>query len=110
MAVAGISPYGTSGVNATYFDPPKRLYQPPKASQPSTSKPYQVTLSSEARAKAMQLQGLPVSLIVLKLGLDVKTVDQYLGITVTSTSTSTISRSTYTPPKLINTAAKSAGT
>ena len=102
MPVGAITPYGTSGVGATYFTPIKKLYQPPKVLQSSETKAYEVTLTTAAKVKAMELQGYPVSMISARLGLDLKTVYQYLGITEATKDTTF--KTTYTPPKATYTA------
>ncbi len=108
MPVGTIIPYSTPGVNTT--PPIKKLYQPPKILQSTAPKAYEVTLSTEAKVKAMQLEGDTVSMISAQMGLDAKTIDQYLSIAVPVNNpavktTYTPPKSTYTPPKPINTAA-----
>jgi len=97
MPVGAITPYATSGVNATYFTPVKRLYQPPKMRQVSAPKAYEVVLTTGAKVKALELQGYSVFMISLKLGLDTKTINQYLGIAAAA-NTATF-KTTYSPPK-----------
>ena len=97
MAVSAITPFSTSGIGAAYLSPAKSLYQPATTTRISTSKPYQVTLTGEALAKSLESQGFPVSFISAKLGLDVKTVDQYLGITFIANDA--LFKTTYSPPK-----------
>jgi hypothetical protein len=57
-----------------------------------------VTLTSEALAKSLESLGYPVSFISAKLGLDTRTVDEYMGIAIPANVTDTF-KSTYTPPK-----------
>lgn len=83
MSVPQITPYGTNGVSAaTYVSTAGKTYQAAKTTQPSTPKAYSVQLSGEALARSLQLQGYSVTMIAFKMGVDVKTVDLYLGITV----------------------------
>jgi hypothetical protein len=105
VSVSAITPYGASGVNATYFTPIKELHQPPKTMQFSAPKAYEVTLTTEAKVKSLKLEGSTVSMISAKLGLDTKTIDQYLGIAVTPNIVTF--KTTYTPPKSTYTAPKS---
>ena len=104
MSVGAITPYGTSGAGAAYFTPVKKLYQTSKAAQSSAPAAYEVTLTAEAKVKAMELQGYTVSMISAKLGLDPKTVEQYLGIAAAANETTV--KPTYTPPKSTYTAPK----
>lgn len=104
MAVSAITFGATSGVNSKYFTPVRSLYQTPKTVQTYASKPYEVTLTTAAKAKSMELQGYSVFFISSKLGLDTKTVGQFLGITVapdniTFKTTYTQPKSTYAAPK-----------
>lgn len=98
MTVSSITFEGTSRINAaTPLFYSKRLNEPAKTpTHSSIPESYQVTLSTEAKAKSMKIQGYSVSLIAVRLGLDAKTVNQYLGITAT---TDNIFKSTYTPHK-----------
>ena len=104
MTVGAITPYGTSGVNTTNYTPIKKLYQPPKTVQNTAPKAYEVTLTTEAKVKALELQGYSPFMISAKLGLDMKTIDQYLGLAVTANN-STV-KTMYTPPKSTYTAPK----
>lgn len=97
MPVGAITPYATTGINATYFTPVKRLYQPPKQSLVSAQKAYEVVLTTGAKVKALELQGYSISMISLKLGLDTKTINQYLG-SAAAANTATF-KTTYSPPK-----------
>jgi hypothetical protein len=97
VAVSAITPFSTSGISAANVSSAKSLYQPATTTQISTSKPYQVTLTGEALAKSLESQGFPVSFISAKLGLDLKTVDQYLGITFIANDA--LFKTTYSPPK-----------
>lgn len=103
MLVSPISSYGASAVSAIYSTPTKRLYQPAKPTQVAALRPYDVILTSEAKAKSMEMQGYSVSYIAMKLGLDTKTINQFLGI-ITQANTF---KTTYTPPKPTYSAPKS---
>ena len=50
----------------------------------TTSKEDTVTLSAAAQAKVLHQSGQSVASIASSLGTDTKTVDEYLGITVTN--------------------------
>jgi len=80
MAITAITTSGITGNGATNKLPAESSYQPPKTTQNSDAKSDQIALTSVAKAKAMELQGIPVSLIAAKLGVDTKTVNQYLGV------------------------------
>ena len=105
MSVSAITTYGTTWVNAAYLTPAKKLNQPQKTAQNPATKAYQVTLTPEAKAKSLEMEGYTVSMISAKLGLDSKTIDQYLGIAVTSNNSTF--KTTYTPPKTTYSAPKS---
>ena len=105
MAVEAAGLYRTSGISPALVTPAKRSYQAPKLTQASASNTDQVVLTSEAKAKAMKLAGYSVVFISAKLGLDTKTINQYLGITATANDA--IFKTTYTPPKPVYTAPKS---
>jgi hypothetical protein len=92
-------------VSAAYLTPAKKLNQPQKTAQTSGTKAYQVTLTSEAKAKSLEMEGYTVSMISAKLGLDSKTIDQYLGIAVNSNNVTF--KTTFTPQKTTYTAPKS---
>jgi predicted transcriptional regulator len=82
VSIPQISPYGTNGVSATtYVTPAKKTYQAAKATQIPAQKAYTVHLSGEALARSLQLQGYSITMIAFKMGVDIKTVDLYLGIT-----------------------------
>lgn len=54
----------------------------PTGSRPKSDS---VKLSGTARAKSLKLQGLTPAQIAAQMGLDIKTVDGYLGITPATT-------------------------
>lgn len=92
MSISQITSYSASGVSATHVTPVKSIYQTKKTTARSTPTAYSVELSHLAQAKSLKLSGYPVFLISLKLGLDVNTVNEYLGITDTA-------KSMYVSPK-----------
>ena|ERR1035437_3545919 len=104
MLISEVTSYSTNGVTAANLTPVNRTYQAPQTSKLSAPKLYSVKLSGEALAKSMMLQGYSAVMISIKMGLDIKTVDQYLGIAVPTTNTTT--KSTYTQPKASNTNTK----
>ena len=108
MAVTAIATTGTTGIEPSYKSPTDNSHQAPKTTKNPTNKADQVALTSQAKAKAMELQGIPVSVIAAKLGVDAKTVNQYLG--VTDTTKSDAPNSTYTQPKSTNAEDKSTTT
>ncbi len=108
MAVEAAGLYSTSGISPALVTPAKRSYQALKPTQASASNTDQVVLTSEAKAKAMKLAGYSVAFISAKLGLDTKTINQYLGITATANDA--IFKTTYTPPKPAYTEPKSTDT
>ena len=110
MLVSPDSSIVTSGINATSLTPVIKSAQTIKMPLISAPKVFQIILSSEAKVKSMKLQGYTASVIAMKLGLDMKTVNQYLGIAIAATPTTYKStyvpsklKSTYVPPKLIST-------
>jgi len=108
MAITAITTSGITGIGATNKRPEENSYQPPKTTQNFGANADQIALTSVAKAKAMELQGISVSLIAAKLGVDTKTVNQYLG--VTDTTDNSTPKTTYAPPKSTNAAAKSEAT
>jgi hypothetical protein len=85
MSVSAITnSYGISGTDNSYKLPTQNSYQTPKTTQNSWED--QVALTSQAKAKAMELDGYPVSLIAAKLGVDAKTVNEYIGSTCSCSS------------------------
>jgi hypothetical protein len=97
VSVAAITPYGSSKVRDTSFTIMRKLYQVPETAQSPAKQAYHVTLTSEARAKAMKLEGYTIQFISAKLGLDTKTIYQYLGLEISANND--IFKTTYTPPK-----------
>jgi len=92
---------GTSAPNRT-----EKSTQSRKAGSLSASKPYSIELSGAALARSLKLQGYTVRMILIKMGLDLTTVNQYLGIVETTDKTTTKSKyiqpdATYTEPKVI---------
>ncbi len=101
----------TSAVNAKYQPAVRKAAFSDKTAAIPTRQPYHVILSASARAKSMKLEGYSLYSISLKLGLDIKTVSQFLDISATTTAYKTTSnapktvtfsipaKSTYTAPK-----------
>ena len=107
MPVSDITSYAASGAAATHL----ALNQPLKTTKISAAKAYHVTLTTEAKAKSLKLEGYTVSMISSKLGLDSKTIDQYLGISVETNNvvfktTYSSQKSSYTSSKPNNAAPK----
>ena len=90
---------GTPSVTAEYQPPVKKAVLPAKTAAVPDKAPYHVILSAAARAKSMKLEGYSLSTISLKLGLDIKTVSQFLGIATSTTTTAY--KTTYTAPKAV---------
>lgn len=97
MEIPQIAPYSSYGGNRNYPASVKRLYQATKKKEIPAPKAYTVELSHAAQARSLKAQGFSAYLIALKLGLDVGTVNQYLGIT--ETAETGIFKSTYVQPR-----------
>lgn len=82
MAINGVS--GTVSTPTVTTAPAAAI--PPKHEAAATpqSQPYTVKLTGTALAKSLKLAGQNPAQIALKMGIDVKTVDQYLSIKVAS--------------------------
>lgn len=98
MLVSQIAPYGTGSVGVTYLTPVKRTSQTVTttvlaAPRPVETKPYKVELSGSAEARSLKLLGYTPQMISIKMGLDINTVNQYLGVVETTV------KSTYVAPK-----------
>ena len=76
----------SNNVHSTTQATPVGAKQEVKATTPAatTSKEDTVTLSAAAQAKVLHQSGQSVASIASSLGTDTKTVDEYLGITVTN--------------------------
>jgi len=91
------------GVTAPYPTPAPRPYQAAKAAEIATPKAYTVELSGAALAKSLKLEGYTPLMISIKMGLDMKTVDQYLGITASTVHATYVQpKATYTEPKALS--------
>jgi len=93
-----------SPVGTRYQSPPKSFVPRAKLSRFPDQKAYHVVLSEAAKAKALKLEGYSVSVISLKLGLDIKKVTQYLNITASAATVPY--KSTYALPKATSTLKK----
>jgi len=94
MSVNGIS--GNLSLLAVTTTPAAIMPPKPAASTTPPSEPYTVKLTGTALAKSLKLAGQNPAQIALKMGIDVKTVDQYLSIKV-ATSTPTPAAPVPTP-------------
>ena len=97
MSISQISSLSSYGAGATYQFPRVALYQSAKTSLPSAPKAYTVELSHAAQVRSLKLQGFSATLIAMKTGLDLKTVNTYLGIIESAANVTTTP--TYVPPK-----------
>lgn len=97
MEIPQVAPYSSYGESRTYLTATKSQYQTSKKAAISAPKAYTVELSHAAQALSMKLQGFSAFLIAIKLGLDMGTVNQYLGITETAAAGTF--KSTYVQPK-----------
>lgn len=103
MGINGIS---GSGSTLAALTPTKPEAAPPPASttaaatKPVATQPAHdtVKLTGTALAKSLKLSGQNPAQIAQKMGIDVKTVDKYLGITEIATTTTTPTPATAAPP------------
>ncbi len=100
MIVSQVTPYGSSGVTTTYQASATKVYQPAKTTALTAPKSDTVELSDSAQARLLKTQGYSVSMIALKLGVDVSTINQYLGI-IAAKSTYVAPKATYTEPEAL---------
>lgn len=101
MAISQVTPLTFQGVSAAYLTPTVKSAQTAKTAALATPKAYSVELSGTALAKSLKLEGYSPQMIALKMGLDIKTIYQYLGITAATTTTAaTTVKSTYVAPKV----------
>lgn len=74
---------GISGATPALTTTPAAIIPPkPAATTTPQSEPYTVKLTGTALAKSLKLAGQNPSQIAQKMGVDIKTVDQYLSIKV----------------------------
>jgi hypothetical protein len=73
----------TQATSATATQQATKTAPTPAATTTTTSKGDTVTLSAAAQARVLHQSGQSVASIASALGTDTKTVDSYLGITVT---------------------------
>ena len=96
MPVSQVTPYNSYVVSTPVLTPAKTAVQAAKATTLSAPKAYSVELSDSAQVRSLKLQGLSLAMISIKMGLDIATINQYLGITESAANTSI---STYVEPK-----------
>ncbi|MDA8430887.1 MAG: hypothetical protein M0T70_16655 [Geobacteraceae bacterium] len=82
MSINGIS--GNVSTPSASMTPAAVIPPKPEATATPQSQPYTVKLTGTALAKSLKLAGQNPAQIALKMGIDVKTVDQYLSIKVAS--------------------------
>jgi hypothetical protein len=108
VEVSQVAPFSSFVVSAPILAPAEKPAQPAitaklsAPSAPAAPKAYTVELSDSAQARSLKLLGLSVSMISIKLGLDVATIKEYLGITDTTTSTYVAPKRAYTEPKALS--------
>jgi hypothetical protein len=97
VSISQITPLSTYGIGTTYPPTASKLYQSTKTSAISAPKAYDVELSDSAQVRSLKLQGFSALLIATKMGLDINTVNLYLGSTESAANVTTTP--TYIPPK-----------
>jgi len=97
VAISPVNPDNTYGVRAAELTPAKKSDQAAQTKDISVPKTDSVELSHSAQIRSLRLQGLSTEMIAIKLGLDLRTVRQYLGIVEADENTAT--KSTYVKPK-----------
>lgn len=82
MEVAGVSPHSVSTTQAALTPQKPEVPTTPTTVKTATVPPQHdtVELTGAALAKSLKLAGQKPAQIALKMGIDVKTVDQYLSI------------------------------
>lgn len=110
MLVSQVTPYGTAGVGTTVSLTPVRssnqtarttTLAAPKAAA-AASRAFDVELSGTAQARSLRLQGYSARMISIKLGLDINTVNQYLGVSEPSKKFTYVEpKATYQEPKAL---------
>lgn len=101
MEVSQVAPYSSFVVSTPVLTKAKTSVQPARTTELSASKAYNIELSDSAQARSMKLQGLSVTMISIKLGLDADTVKEFLGVTNTTTSTYVEPKRAYTEPNAL---------
>jgi hypothetical protein len=115
MAIEGINsnvPSQVTTAQAAITPPkPEATTAPEPAKTAATpSKPYVVELTGTALAKSLKLAGQNPAQIAQKMGLDIKTVDQYLSIKVATPTPATPAPATPAPTSAPAPQAKQAAT
>jgi hypothetical protein len=95
MSVNGIS--GNLSTPAATTTPAAIIPPKPAATTTSPSEPYTVKLTGTALAKSLKLAGQNPAQIAQKMGIDIKTVDQYLSIKVATASPAPVATPAPTP-------------
>lgn len=106
LLISQVTPYNSYGVGESSPNRIAKSNQSSKTAELSAKKSYSIELSGAALARSLKLQGYTVRMISIKMGLDLTTVNQYLGIVETTDNTTTKSKyvqpdATYTEPKVI---------
>ncbi|HBA73571.1 MAG: hypothetical protein A2X82_15630 [Geobacteraceae bacterium GWC2_55_20] len=106
MLISQVTPYNSYAVGESSPNRVAKSKQSSKTDELSAKKSYSVELSGAAMARSLKLQGYTVRMISIKMGLDLTTVNQYLGIVETTDKTTTKSKyvqpeAAYTEPKVI---------
>ena len=84
MEVSGVSPHSVATTQAALTPQIPEVTTTPTTTKTATTTPQHdtVELTGTALAKSLKLAGQNPAQIALKMGIDVKTVDQYLSIKV----------------------------
>jgi len=106
VLISQVTPYNSYAVGESSPNRVAKSKQSSKTDELSAKKSYSVELSGAAMARSLKLQGYTVRMISIKMGLDLTTVNQYLGIVETTDKTTTKSKyvqpeAAYTEPKVI---------
>ncbi|MDO9309484.1 MAG: hypothetical protein Q7V04_10505 [Deltaproteobacteria bacterium] len=106
MLISQVTPYNSYAVGESSPNRVAKSKQSSKTDELSAKKSYSVELSGAALARSLKLQGYTVRMISIKMGLDLTTVNQYLGIVETADKTAAKSKyvqpeAAYTEPKVI---------
>lgn len=102
MPITHVTRYSPMEIKAAAVIPATKQYPGDKRTKHSFSRPYTVELSGAALARSLKLEGYSVTTICIKMGVDVRTVKQYLGIIESdATPTHVQTAATYTAPRSI---------